>query len=58
MVLEERSKSSGVTEPGIAAEEFFTFEWNETTFLQPFTVFVSQGRFVKKIEIFTLEKTK
>jgi len=26
MVLEERSKSSGVTEPGIAAEEFFTFE--------------------------------
>jgi hypothetical protein len=66
----ERSKSAVVTEPGIADQAFQclnkTFdnlpELNEITVLQPFTVFVSQGRFVKnskkKFENLTLDNTK
>jgi hypothetical protein len=50
MVPGERSKSAEVTEPGGTAQAFFTFELNETTFLQPFTVFVSLGQFAKKFK--------
>jgi hypothetical protein len=71
MVPGQRSKFDEVTEPGRAAEQHLlrlnkTFdnlpEYNETTFLQPFTVFVSLGQFVKKfkknVENLTLDNTK
>ena len=50
MFPDERSKSAEITEPGRAAEAFF-YVWikrliiyikSETTFVQPFSVFVSQ----------------
>ena len=58
MVPCERSKSAEVTEPGRFAEAFLSVnkmfdnlpESNETTFLQPFTVFVSLGQFAKKLK--------
>ena len=51
MVPGDRSKSAEVTEPCRAAEVFFTFDdKTKQPFSQPFTVFVSQGRFVKKFK--------
>ena len=56
MFPDEKSKYSGVTKPEKLLNHYFSLnktfdnlpEYNETTFLQPFTVFLSLGHFAKK----------